>query len=74
VLFEAGIGISHTAERHADKGCGEPENVCLNLKPTRKLVIMIEKKDENDSSTNATENFIAEKDGKFVIPVPGPCR
>ncbi len=35
---------------------------------------MIEKKDENDSSTNATENFIAEKDGKFVIPAPGPCR
>jgi hypothetical protein len=23
---------------------------------------------------NTTENFIAEKDGKFVIPVPGPCK
>src|SRR6267378_2655089 len=45
--------------------------VCLNLKPTKKLVIVIEKKDENGSSTNTTENFIAEKDGKFVIPVPG---
>jgi hypothetical protein len=49
-------------------------NVCLNLKPTKKLVIMIEKKDENGSSTNTTENFIAEKDGKFVSPVPGPCK
>jgi hypothetical protein len=48
--------------------------VCLNLKPTKKLVIVIEKKDENSSSTNATENFIAEKDGKFVIPIPGPCK
>jgi hypothetical protein len=48
--------------------------VCLNLKPTKKLVIVIEKKDENGSSTNTTENFIAEKDGKFVIPVPGPCK
>jgi len=47
--------------------------VCLNLKPTKKLVIVIEKKDENGSSTNTTENFVAEKDGKFVIPVPGPC-
>jgi len=45
---------------------------CLNLKPTKKLVIVVEKKDENGSSTNTTENFIAEKDGKFVIPVPGP--
>ena len=33
--------------------------VCLNLKPTKKLVIVIEKKDENGSSTNTTENFIA---------------
>ena len=48
--------------------------VCLNLKPTKKLVIVIEKKDENGSSTNTTENFIAEKDGKFVIPVPGACK
>ena len=48
--------------------------VCLNLKPTKKLVIVIEKKDENRSSTNTTDNFIAEKDGKFVIRVPGPCK
>ena len=31
--------------------------VCLPIKPTRKLVIKVEK-----------------KDGKFVIPVPGPCK
>jgi hypothetical protein len=48
--------------------------VCLTLKPTKKLVIKIEKKDANGSSTSSTENFIAEKDGKFVIPVPGPCK
>jgi len=48
--------------------------VCLNLKPTKKLVIVIEKKDENGSSTNTTDNFIAEKDGKFVIPFQGPCK
>jgi len=48
--------------------------VCLTLKPTKKLVIKIEKKDANSSSTSTTENLIAEKDGKFVIPVPGPCK
>jgi len=53
---------------------GPRGKVCLNLKPTKKLVIVTEKKDENGSSTNTTENFIAKKDGKFVIPVPLPCK
>jgi hypothetical protein len=48
--------------------------VCLTLKPIKKLVITIEKKDSNGSSSSNSENFIAEKDGKFVIPVPGPCK
>ena len=48
--------------------------VCLSLKPSKKLVIKVEKKDANGSSTSTSENFIAEKDGKFVIPVPGPCK
>src|SRR5256714_2769496 len=52
---------------------GPTGKVCLTLKPTKKLVIKVEKKDENGSSSNTSENFVAEKDGKFVIPVPGPC-
>jgi hypothetical protein len=48
--------------------------VCLTLKPTKKLIIKVAKKDANGSSTSTSENFIAEKDGKFVIPVPGPCK
>ncbi len=48
--------------------------VCLTLKPSKKLVIKIEKKNATGSSTNTTENFIAEKDGNFFIPVPGPCK
>ena len=48
--------------------------VCLTLKPSKKLVIKIEKKDASGSSTGTTKNFIAEKDGKFFIPVPGPCK
>ncbi len=48
--------------------------VCLPLKPTKKLVIKVEKKDGSGSSSSSSENFVAEKDGKFVIPVPGPCK
>ncbi len=48
--------------------------VCLTLKPTKKLIIKVEKKDANGSSTSTSENFIAEKDGRFLIPVPGPCK
>ena len=42
----------------------------LPLTPTKKLKMSIETKDANGSSTSSTENFIAEKDGKYVIPVP----
>ncbi len=53
---------------------GPTGKVCLTLKPTKKLVIKIEKKDSNGSSSSSSESFVAEKDGKFVIPVPGPCK
>jgi hypothetical protein len=46
----------------------------LPLKPTKKLEITIETKDENGSSSSSSESFIAEKDGKYVIPVPGPAK
>ena len=48
--------------------------LCLTLQPTKKLIITTEMKDANGSSKGTTENFVAEKDGKFVIPVPGPCK
>jgi len=53
---------------------GPTGKVCLTLKPTKKLIIKIEKKDGSGSSSSSSENFVAEKDGKFVIPVPGPCK
>ena len=42
----------------------------LPLKPTKKLKITVETKDANGSSSSSSESFVAEKDGKFVIPVP----
>lgn len=42
----------------------------LPLKPTKKLRITVETKDGDNNSSSTSESFIAEKDGKFVIPVP----
>ena len=42
----------------------------LPLKPIKKLKISSEHKDANGSSTSETERFVAENDGKLVIPVP----
>ena len=53
---------------------GPTGKVCLTLKPTKKLIIKVDKKDANGSSSSSSESFVAEKDGKFVIPVPGPCK
>ena len=53
---------------------GPTGKVCLNLKLTKKLVIKVEKKDGSGSSSSTRENFVAEKDDKFVILVPGPCK
>jgi hypothetical protein len=46
----------------------------LPLKPTKKLKISIETKDANGSSSSSSENFVAEKDGKYVIPVPATVK
>jgi hypothetical protein len=42
----------------------------LSLKPIKKLKFSVEHKDANGSSTSSSESFVAEKDGKLVIPVP----
>jgi hypothetical protein len=46
----------------------------LPLKPTKKLKITVETKDANGSSSSSTENFVAETDGKYVIPVPAEVK
>ncbi len=61
------------------KKAGEPQEgpggkMCLTLKPTKKLTIKVENKDANGSSTSSSTSFVAEKDGKLMIPAPGPCK
>jgi hypothetical protein len=44
----------------------------MPLKPIKKLKISFEKKD--GSGTNWATTFVAEKDGKYVIPVPSALK
>jgi len=53
----------------AREGPGGPKTK-LPLQPAKKLKITVEQKDANGSSSSTSESFIAEKDGKLVIPVP----
>ena len=46
----------------------------LPLTPVKKLKISIETKDASGSSNNSSEVFVAEKDGKYVIPVPAAAK
>jgi hypothetical protein len=46
----------------------------LPLTPTKKLKISVETKDGNGSSSSSSENMVAEKDGKYVIPVPAAVK
>lgn len=62
------------AKASAPQAAPNGGKVCLPLKPIKKLVISIETKSAEGSSTSKSESFVAEKDGKLVIPVPGPCK
>lgn len=44
--------------------------VHLPIKATKKLKITVETNDANGKSSSKSESFVAENDGKFVIPVP----
>jgi hypothetical protein len=81
---EAGAKISKIdllalTPEEAQKAAGAQDSpdggkVCLPLKATKKLVVEINSSDSNGSSKSTNTNFVAEKDGKLVIPVPGPCK
>jgi hypothetical protein len=45
----------------------------LEPKPYKKLVIKIDMKDDNGTSTSTSTVFVAEKDGKLGVPVPVPA-
>ncbi len=56
-----------------DEGPGG-EKMKLSLKPTKKLKLTTESKTGEGSSSSSSENFIAEHEGKYVIPVPAAAK
>ena len=46
----------------------------LLLTPVKKLKISLETMDANGSSNSTSESLVAEKDGKYVIPVPATVK
>lgn len=42
----------------------------LPVAPTKKLVYSVQSGDANGSSTSTSESFVAQVDGKYLIPVP----
>ena len=46
----------------------------LTLTPVKKLVIKRSEKSASGSSASTSTVFVAESDGKLVIPVPGPAK
>lgn len=66
------VELSADDAKKAEKTQDGPGGIKLKLpfKPTKKLKITVETKDSNGSSSSTSESFVAEKDGKLVIPVP----
>ncbi len=70
------VDLSPEDAKKADEVMEGPggEKTKLPLKPTKKLKITVETKDANGSSSSSSESFIAEYDGKYVIPVPASVK
>jgi hypothetical protein len=67
-LIELSPEDANKAEKTQEGPSGT--KVRLPIKPTKKLKITVETNDANGNSSTTSESFIAENDGKFVIPVP----
>ena len=66
------VDLSPDDVKKADATMDGPggQKLRLPLKPVKKLKITFGQKTADTSSTSSSETFIAEKDGKYVIPVP----
>lgn len=46
----------------------------LPVKPSKKLVLKIQTANSSGTSTSSSESFVADVEGKYMIPVPGPAK
>jgi hypothetical protein len=70
--------VKPTADEAAklDKPMAMPDGKMykMPIKPFAQLVIKLETKNENGSSSSTSKSPVAEKNGKLVIPVPVPVK
>ena len=70
--------VAPTKEEAADynkaKEMPDGKKYKLPFAPTKQLVIKIEEKNDNGSSTSTSKCPVGEKNGKLVIPVPVPAK
>jgi hypothetical protein len=70
--------VDLTAEdrARADRTMPSPDgkSLKLSLRPVKKLVIRVETKTADSSSTGTSEVFVAEHEGRLWIPVPATAR
>ena len=69
-----GLTPEETAKATAEMPSPTGGKSKLPLTPTKKLVLSVETGDANGTSTSTSESFVAEVDGKFLIPVPAPVK
>ena len=50
------------------------QKIRLPLKPTKKLIIVVDQKTADSTTKTSSESFIAEVNGKYVIPVPASAK
>ncbi len=64
--------LSPEEEKKVSEAVDSPDGkkVCMPIKPTKKLIVEI----ADDGGKSTTTSMVAEKDGKLVMPVPGPCK
>ena len=68
------VDLDANDKKRAEGGPGPTgKPMKFTLQPIKKLVIKTETKDANGSSSSTNEVFVAEADGKLVIPAPGPA-
>ena len=70
------VDLTTEDRARADRTMPSPDGKLLkfSLEPVKKLVIRVESKTADSSSTGTSEVFVAEHDGRLWIPVPAPAR
>ena len=66
------VDLTPEDQTRADEVMSGPDGskTKLSLKPVKKLVIEIEQKSESGGGTASNTTFVAENNGKLLIPVP----